>query len=93
MMQADSVMHSMTPLMGQMNDVMRDTQDTMNGMKGQVTQEHMAKMSQIMGDMSKELSDMSRAMDRGKVSDKQLQTMQDRMTQMRSNLDTLQKRQ
>ena len=87
MMHGDTVTHAMTPLMQQMNDVMKGVHDTM---RGEVSHENMAKMSQVMSHMSKELSDMGRAMDRGKVSDRQMQTMQDRLAQMKTVLESIQ---
>jgi hypothetical protein len=86
MMQGDTMAQAMTRMAEQMNEVMNSLRENM---KGDMSHDNMAKMSQIMTDMSKEMSDMSKAMNRGKVSDKQMQTMQGRLAQMKTTLDSV----
>jgi hypothetical protein len=88
-MQGQEMTQAMTPMVQQTDDVILRMQEMM---KGGMSHEDMGKMSQVVNNMSKQLSDISRAMDKGKVSDKQLQTMQDRVAQMKTTLDSMKQR-
>jgi hypothetical protein len=81
--------HALTPMMQQMNDVMGSMRDAM---RGEMSHENMMTLSHTMNDMAKELSDMSRAINKGEISDKQMAKMQDRLAEMKTDLDTMQHR-
>ena len=59
-------------------------------MHGEMAPQNMTKMSQIMSSMSKELKDVSRTMQRGQVSDEQMQAMQSILDRIKTDLSTLQ---
>ena len=79
--------HAVTPLMQQMNDTMGGMREAM---KGEMSREDQTKMSRMMDDMSKDLSDLNQAMDCGKISDKQIQTMEGRLAKMQTTLNSMQ---
>ena len=87
MMQGSSMNEAMVPMMQQMNDM---TNRMSSVMKGGMNQDTRTKMSQFMHDISKEIGEMSRMMERGQASEKDVQKMQDRLADMQKKLEGIQ---
>ena len=87
MMQGSSMNEAMAPMMQRMNDM---TNRMSSIVKGGMNQGTRTKMSQFMRDMSKEMGEMSGMMERGQVSEVDMQKMKGRLADMQKRLEGIQ---
>ena len=77
---------------GEMMSNMMDMTNQMSGMMKDMPKEHMRKMSAMMRDMSKEMVEMSKIMEGGMASEKEMKKMHDRMIEMRNRISDMMKK-
>ena len=89
-MMSQEMMHDMSGMMRQMNDMMQNLSRVMDKQQP-MDSARMHDMSKLMQEMSVTMGDMSKQMAQGKMDPAMTKQMQERIKRMNQTLDTLQK--